>query len=180
MMNKKEDILIAAEKSFNQFTATCQAIDNARFFEHPGDKWSVAENVQHLIVSTKMTNLAYRLPKWMVRMVGGTPNRSSRSFEELYAKYAKKLAEGGRASGRYVPKPLEKKYGKDKLMLNWKKQTAAFLKALQNNRTEADLDHYLAGHPLLGKITLRELCYFTVFHTDHHLQSIHKLTGTTT
>lgn len=174
----KDEILSAAEKTFNRFTATCEAVDTATFFAHPVEKWSVAENVQHMIVSTRMTNLAYRLPKWAVRLIGGKPNRVSRSFDELKAKYDRKLSEGGKASGRYVPKPLEKKYGKDKLLANWKKETAAFLKFLRNNRSEADLDNYLAGHPLLGKITLRELGYFTIFHTDHHLQAINKLTRT--
>ena len=37
---------------------------------------------------------------------------------------------------------------------------------------EEDLDRYLAPHPLLGKITLRELAYFTIYHTHHHLQII--------
>jgi hypothetical protein len=34
------------------------------------------------------------------------------------------------------------------------------------------LDHYIAPHPLLGKLTLRELCYFTIYHAGHHLNII--------
>lgn len=37
---------------------------------------------------------------------------------------------------------------------------------------DAALDQYLAPHPLLGKITLRELGYFTIYHTEHHLAII--------
>jgi len=37
---------------------------------------------------------------------------------------------------------------------------------------EPQLDQYIAPHPLLGKITLRELCYFTIYHTKHHLNII--------
>jgi hypothetical protein len=122
-----------------------------------------------------MTTLAYRLPKFLVRLVGGKPNRASRSYEELKARYYKKLADGGQASGRFVPKPIEIKYGKEKLLNNWQHATGGFIKALTRNRTEADLDKYLAKHPLLGRITLRELCYFTIFHTQHHLQAIHKI-----
>ena len=105
-------------------------------------------------------------------MVGGKPNRSSKSFDELSARYNKKLAEGAKASSRFIPKPIEIKYGKEKLISEWDKTTQKFITALKNNRTEADLDHYQAKHPLLGKITLRELCYFTIFHTEHHLKSI--------
>ena len=170
----KDEILIAAENSFSRFTQTCSTIDDTVFFDKPDTKWSVAENIQHLIISTNTTTLAYSLPKFLVRWVGGTPNRASRSFDELAARYYKKLEDGGQASGRYIPRPIAIKYGKEKLLANWNKATVKFISALRRNRTEKDLDAYLAGHPLLGRITLRELCYFTIFHTDHHLQGIEK------
>lgn len=172
----KTEIITAAEKGFNRFSESCKSMDETVFFKKPGDKWSAAENIQHLIISTKMTALAYRLPKFVVRLVGGKSNRSSRTFEELKDKYYKKLANGGRASGLFVPK-LEIKYGKLKLMDNWQNATNAFMLALRKNRTEKDLDNYLAKHPLLGRITLRELCYFTIFHTEHHLEAIHKISA---
>ena len=176
-MNKPE-IIIAADNIFNQFSATCNSINETVFFIRPQNKWSAAENMQHLIISTNTTTLGFSLPAFLVRWVGGTPNRASRSYDELKDKYYKKLSEGGRASGRFVPKPIEIKYGKQKLMDNWHKATAKFLKALTKNRTEKYLDNYLVRHPLLGRITLRELCYFTVFHTQHHLNSILKTNAT--
>ena len=175
----KPEIITAAELIFKQLTETCHAVNETVFFYRPKNKWSVAENVQHLIISTNTTTLAYALPKFLVRWTGGTPNRSSRHYETVKEKYYKKLSEGGKASARFVPKPIEIKYGKKKLMADWQKATAKFISALQNNRSEADLDNYLAKHPLLGRITLRELCYFTIFHTEHHLHSIHKTRETT-
>ena len=170
----KPEIITAAENIFNQFSETCSAIDENRLFKRPESKWSAAENMQHLIISTNTTSLAFWLPKFLVRWIGGTPNRISRTFDELKDKYYKKLSEGGKASGRYVPKPIEIKYGKLKLIDNWNKATAKFIQSLAKNRTEKDLDSYLVKHPLLGRITLRELCYFTIFHTQHHLHTIKK------
>ena len=40
---------------------------------------------------------------------------------------------------------------------------------------DVDLDRYLLPHPLLGKITLREMLYFTTFHIQHHQQTIENL-----
>jgi hypothetical protein len=57
-------------------------------------------------------------------------------------------------------------------MHNWNKVTTRHIAAIQKNRTEDDLDNYLVKHPLLGRITLRELCYFTIYHTQHHLNII--------
>ena len=170
----KEIILKEATESFNSFAKSCSNFSEPAFFERPGDKWSVAENMQHLILSINTTSLAYSLPKFLVRWVGGTPKRDSSSYEALLARYDKKIADGAKASSRYIPKPIEIKYGKDKMLQRWNVVTSKFTNALSNKRTEADLDHYQAKHPLLGPITLRELCYFTIFHTKHHLETINK------
>jgi len=169
----KDQIISATVKSFDAFTAACAAADEALCFNRPSpEKWSVAENIQHLIVSTNTSRLAYTLPLFLVRWIGGTPNRDSRSYEALVERYNDKLAAGGKASGRFVPKPMDIKCGKDKLLQNWQKATAKFIAAVKNNTSESKLDDYLAPHPLLGKITLRELCYFTIYHTEHHLNII--------
>lgn len=44
--------------------------------------------------------------------------------------------------------------------------------AINKNWSDPQLDQYLAPHPLLGKLTLRELGYFTIYHTEHHLNII--------
>ncbi len=171
----KTEIITAAESIFAGFSESCNSIDELAFFTRCNEKWTVAENVQHLIISTNTSSLAWYLPKFMVRWIGGTPNRNSRTYDELKDKYYKKLSDGGRASGRFVPKPIEIKYGKQKLMDNWNNAAGKFTRSLAKNRTEKDLDAYLVKHPLLGRITLRELGYFTIFHTEHHLQSIQKI-----
>jgi hypothetical protein len=168
----KSEIITAAEKIFSACTNYCNGINETDFFNKPTTKWSVAENVQHLIISTNTSTLAYSLPKILVRWVGGKHNRKSRTYEELVAKYKKKLAEGGAASGRFIPKPIAINYGKEKIMHNWIKTTSKHIAAIQKNRSENDLDNYLVKHPLLGRITLRELCYFTIYHTEHHLNII--------
>ena len=170
----KTEIITTAENAFSNLSQTCNGIEDVVFFKQPIEKWSVAENVQHLIISTNASSLAWYLPLFLVRWIGGTPNRNSRNYDELKDKYYKKLSEGGRASSRFVPKPIEIKYGKQKLLDNWLKATAKFIKTLNKNRSENDLDNYLVKHPLLGRITLRELGYFTIFHTEHHLHSIQK------
>jgi hypothetical protein len=171
----KAEIILATEKIVAQFTHDSSEVSEDLFFFQPIDKWSIAQNVQHLIVSTNATLLAFTLPAFIVRLVGGKPNRASKSYEELVDKYTLKLKAGGRASGRFVPKAFDKKYTKKKLEQQWQKATTTFLNALKKNTTETKLDGYLVRHPLLGRITLRELCYFTIYHTAHHLQIIQKI-----
>ena len=173
----KPEIIAAAGTIFSRFSEEIKNTNEALMFTKPTDKWSVAENVQHLIISTNATALAFWLPRFLVQWLGGTANRPSRTFDELQEKYYKKLSDGGVASARFVPKPISLNYGKKKLMSNWHKACSKFITALQKNRTEKDLDAYLVKHPLLGRITLRELCYFSIFHTEHHLLGIKKITN---
>lgn len=166
----KEEIIRRSKEVFNQFTDACLQIPEDRFFFQPKEKWSIAENADHLVRAIKTTRLAYSLPKFVVRMFSGKPNRTSRSYDELVAKYNLKLAQGGKASGRYIPKvSVTRKFP---LMQHWQKLSEKYLESLELNWKDAQLDQYLAPHPLLGKITLRELCYFTIYHTQHHLEII--------
>lgn len=153
----------------DEFLACCKAADNRSFFAQPADKWSIAQNVTHLITSTRITSLAFRLPKFIVRLYGGTPNRPSRTYDELVEKYKLKLQQGGRASGPFIPKSVPASAGKENIVAIFETKMNRLIAAIENNWKDHQLDQYLAPHPLLGKITLRELCFFTIYHTYHHL-----------
>ncbi len=168
----KQEILEQLEKAGKDFSDFCSVIPDAIFFRQPAEKWSVAQNVTHLITSANMTRLAYRLPKFMVRIYSGKPNRPSRSYDELVAKYKLKLQQGGRASGRFVAKTVDASVSKEKLVDSFSKSMEILISTINKKWTETQLDQYLAPHPLLGKLTLRELCFFTIYHTEHHLAII--------
>ncbi len=164
----KEDIINKSRMTFTEFASSCSAISEADFFRQPATKWSIAQNITHLITSANMTRLAYRLPKFIVRLYTGKPNRASRSYDELVAKYKLKLEQGGRASGRFVAKPVKASESKEKIMSRFNGAMDKLLGTMEKNWKDPELDNYLAPHPLLGKITLRELGYFTIYHTQHH------------
>jgi len=174
----KDQIAEACEIIFTACTELCITVGEPSFFKRREEgKWSVAENIQHLIISTNTSILAFTLPAFVVRWIGGKPNRGSKSYEALVEKYQTRLAEGGKASGRFVPKQMKIKYGKERLLQAWQKATSKFIAAIKNKTTESKLDDYLVRHPLLGRITLRELCYFTIYHTEHHLNIIKNQAG---
>lgn len=150
-----------------KFSDKCATITDEQFFRQPAEKWSVAQNVTHLITSANMTRLAYRLPKFIIRLYSGKPNRPSRSFDELVNKYRSKLEQGGKASGRFVAKPVSAARGKQAVIGNFTKAMQSLISSMER-WDDHQLDKYLAPHPLLGKLTLRELGYFTIYHTQHH------------
>jgi hypothetical protein len=168
----KEEIIDHLENVSNTFLSFCNSISDEFFFRQPAEKWSIAQNVTHLITSAKMTRLAYRLPKFIIRIYTGKPNRLSRTYDELVAKYKLKLTQGGRASGRFVAQPVSSKTGKENILHSFSITMKTLNDTINKNWNNLQLDQYLAPHPLLGKLTLRELCYFTIYHTEHHLHII--------
>lgn len=167
-----EEIQAKTIAAAEELVSFCRSLNDQQFFFQPQDKWSPAQQVKHLVTSTNTARLAFILPKIIVRLVGGKPNRQSRTFDELVNRYQLKLQQGGRASGRYIPKAIPASNGKENLLHEFALSMEKFGSAVKNKWKENKLDDYLAPHPLLGKITLRELCYFTIYHTTHHLHSI--------
>jgi hypothetical protein len=109
-----------------------------------------------------------RLPRFVPRLLFGVPNRKARTYDELVERYHQKLANGGRASGRFIPPEI--KWGQKELLLKkFKIETEAMCNQM-NNWQEAHLDRYLLPHPLLGKITFREMLFFSAYHINHHLR----------
>lgn len=66
----KEEIVAATQKTVEAFSQVCNGADDLVFFKRQGNKWSVAENIQHLIISFNTTTLAYSLPRIFVRWIG--------------------------------------------------------------------------------------------------------------
>jgi len=168
----KKEIIQQVEIVSKELTGFCSGINEVVFFRQPTSKWSIAQNLTHLITSANMTGLAYRLPRFIVRIYGGKPNRSSRTYDELIAKYKLKLEQGGRASGRFIPKLISQQEGKEKMISTFSAAMLRLNSDIEKKWKDPQLDQYIAPHPLLGKITLRELCYFTIYHIKHHLNII--------
>lgn len=173
----KDEIIRESEKAFKRFTTFCLDLPDEHFFFQPADHdWSAAQRLLHLCISVKTTTAAYALPKFLVRWIGGKPKHPSRTYEELVAEYQRRLAEGAKVKGRFIPRPVKPNSKKEDLVNNWRQFTTIYLQALRKNWPDELLDHYIVSHPILGKITLRELCYFTIYNTGHHQKAISGMT----
>lgn len=169
-MNKQEitaklnDEVSATESSLMQ-------TGNDVFFKKAGGKWSIAENVQHLVLSAKPLNLAFSLPKISFRILFGKPYRKSYPYDEIVMRYKQLLKDGAVATGAYVPKSVPVKGDKRELVTRFKSTYATLSSKLQQFE-EDELDQYFLPHPLLGKLTVREMMYFTAYHVAHHRNAI--------
>jgi len=134
------------------------------------DKWTTAQQLDHLTKSIKPLVMILNKPKFIMRYLFGKPNRDVRSYDQVVDKYLLKLKGGGKASGQFIPGKLDSS-DKKKLLNNYTKYSEK-LERVVNKFNEDELDSYLLPHPLLGKMLLREMLFFTIYHTQHHCKSM--------
>lgn len=155
------------------------AIPEDAFFAAPDGAWSPAENLVHLIKSGRPVAMALRLPKLLIRLRFGGVDRPSRSFAQLRADYLSALAAGGEASGAFLPQLNQtesRAESRRRMLAGWEATGAALTGALEI-WPDPVLDMCLLPHPLLGPLTVREMLFFTIYHTMHHLNDVQRLLG---
>jgi hypothetical protein len=160
------DLFRLIDDRHRAFGQSIVALSEADFERSIDQKWSAGQQLQHIVLSVSPVAWAFSLPIFFLKMLFGTANRPSRSYDELVARYQTRLAEGGKAPRAFVPGNVP-----------WAQRTQHHQKLEKNidrllrraaRYTEAELDTYLLPHPLLGKLTLREMLYFTAYHVQHH------------
>lgn len=162
----KTDIIRELTYRHERFTTFITTMSNDDFLFAPNGKWTAGQQLEHIYRAVNALVLPFRLPKFVLKMAFGTANRPSRDYDALVAKYHAKLADGGRASGRFVPPPVA--YNEREMLRSRLLQSVEKLCKALEGYSEEDLDRYILPHPLLGKITLREMMYFTAYHVEHH------------
>ena len=162
----KEQIAELLRNNHARFIRQIQELSDEDLLFTPEGKWTAAQQLDHIVKSASPVNMAMGLPKFILKWKFGLTNRPSKTYEELVEKYNRKLQEGGRASGRFVPAAVGAD-AKASLIATLNKQVNQLARRTENHTEEA-LDKYILPHPLLGKLTLREMLYFTAYHVQHH------------
>lgn len=165
-MNKSE-LQSALSSHHALFISLIDSISEEKLVVNKAEKWSPMQQLDHLCKSVNPLLLAYSLPRFALKLLFGKSTRQSRTYSELVARYNEKLQNGGRATGRFVPPPAISASQKAKLSQKLQKDIETLNHKIQKWKEE-DLDNYVIPHPLLGKLTAREMLYFTIYHVQHH------------
>ena len=169
---KKKELAKLLKDNHEHFVQQIQKLSDVDFCYAPEGKWSAAQQLDHLVRSVYPVNMKLRLPNFILQWRFGKANRPSKTYEGLIEKYTNKLKEGGKASGRFIPSQINPDQ-KEKLT-NQLTQLVTKLSHKTENNSEEALDTYILTHPLLGKLTLREMLYFTAYHVAHHQLLVEK------
>ena len=153
-------------KDFVSYILSLEADDYA--YDHHGEKWDAGQQLDHIYRSVRAVANAVTKPKFALKWKFGKANRPSKTFEELVAKYTRGLQSGFKAVGPFIPEPVNIEKRQDwcgKLM-----RDVSTIQKRISKYSETDLDTVILPHPAMGKMTMREIMYFTIHHVAHHLE----------
>ncbi len=154
---------------FAEIDAFVQNLPEAACNARPSEKWSIGEEAEHLITASMGSSALFSSPD--ERLIPS--DHASRDDDALMAEYQEKLplagsigrAIGSKAPTDFAPNDLQNRF----------LTAAQLLNASLENWDEQKSDAWMVWkHPLLGKMTGREMAAFTVHHTQHHLNSMKK------
>ena len=170
-INTKTELISTLQDSNRRVTEWFLEIPADTFFTRPGEIWSASDNLDHLIKAHRSITKALKLPKITLQAMFGKPERSSMAYEELCQIYRDEIAKGAQASGRFLPNqedPAERVEEKKKELLDQWSKASKELVSVAEKWNEDELDQYQLPHPILGKLTIREMLYFTIYHNLRH------------
>jgi DinB superfamily len=133
-----------------------------------GEKWSAGQQLEHLCLSVAPLNKGLKAPEFALKAMFGKADHDSISYDDLVDKYQSALAAGGSATAPF--RPAEVTFERKAELLNTLNDHVDKLCRNVEKYDEAKLDSLVLPHPLIGKLTIREMLYFTIYHAEHHLK----------
>ena len=143
-----------------------------KWLEGPDGKWTVGQQILHLIKSTRLLNNALSFPAFLIKYKYGTINRELRDYDAVAKRYNDKLSanlERAKQFNSSLKKPTLAQ--KNNLLTIFKIQNKK-LQYKTRNIKDKNLDTLLLPHPLMGKMAVREIIMWTAYHTEHHTNTL--------
>lgn len=171
------EILDAAIQSEYEVADFFGSLTDEEFVLGVDGAWTPEEHLMHLNTTVSAVARGFGINRWLLRFRFGRAKKKPRSYEEVRDDYQLRLSGGARAAGGFIPKvhdegrPVSTR--RAEVLARWQRVNARLREAAAN-WSDADLDHLLLPHPLLGKITGREMLYFAIYHNSHHIANAKK------
>lgn len=171
----RDEILQALSQVETAVTSFFGSLSDEEFVLRVEEAWSPAEHLMHLNTSVSAVARGVSIRPWILRLRFGRARAPSRRYDELRAFYRARLAEGVRATGPYVP-PREEVTGasvsayRSEVLARWKRVNER-LRGAMGGWSERQMERIRLPHPLLGKLSVREMLFFTLYHNQHHIEA---------
>ena len=172
----REEIVAEIARLAAEVERIASAFDTTTFFapqhEDGSARWSPAQQLRHLTRATYPLARAFRMPRLALLLRFGVTFRGRDSYDGLVRRY-QHLLESRPSAGRFAPSAddVASEERRAEIVARFRDAVSQLIAGVES-WPEGALDRYRLPHPLLGKLSAREMLFFTVFHTAHHGRQI--------
>ncbi len=166
-----DEIKAALRDAQRQVDAAFGGFELCELYRHKPGKWAPIDDLRHLSRSVSPLVRALDLPKIALRVLFGRSKKKSMTYDQVLQLYYRALDAGAVANGRFIPSERREEGSeayREAALRRWNNLGDALLQALDGWRDE-QLDKLRLPHPVLGKITVREMLFFTHLHNLKHI-----------
>ena len=181
----RQSLIQTLNETHDEAKHTFKILTLDNFYKGREELWSAGETLRHLISSEEALISAMKIPKMILWFKFGKAKQPSRTYQKMRETYQEKLAGGAKATGRFLPEKIpvpstqrEAEDMKIEMLHQWSSTGRALTRQVTRWH-EIQIEKYVLPHPLLGKLTVREMLMFTIYHNLHHtlrIQQRFKLT----
>lgn len=165
---EKQKLKQQLTEGHSTYTNYVMSLNESNFNFALPEKWNAGQHLQHILISVARLSKAFDNPKYVISTEEAGLKREGMSYDALVAVYLEFIKKGAKASAPFVPE-LVKIEQRTQLVKDVQAVIAELCFKL-DRYTEQQLDTLTIPHPLLGRITLREMIYFTIKHAEHHYE----------
>lgn len=138
----------------------------------PTNKWTTSQHILHLINSLQLLNKALSYPKFILKYKFGVCNRPLRDYKTVVKKYNEKLEKNQDRAKKFNQKLKTPTLKQRETLLTLFQIQQKKLQYKTKKISDKNLDTLVVPHPLMGKLTLREIIMWTAYHTQHHTETL--------
>lgn len=137
------------------------------------DKWTAGEHLQHILLTIVPFSRVLS-SKAFIREKFGTIDRKTWDYATVLHHYAQTSLKAPQA---FLPDGAVPYHQKAALIADIQQQLRAISDLLEQY-SEQELDTLVLPHPLLGKLTIREMFYLMSYHPIHHQRQVQHILET--
>jgi hypothetical protein len=164
-----QEIASEVAASHDSFWSYLHSLGESEYeYSKEGIKWNAGQQAHHILKSCEALLKIMWMPAFLMKRQFGKANRPSRTPAELVARYDERLSQVDSRTTPFLA-DVQTFRGRDALLSRCKEKSDKISRKFSKFSAQK-LDELILPHPLLGKVTLREMGYFFVHHVQHHHQ----------
>jgi hypothetical protein len=170
----RDEIIAQLHDLHQQSLRFWAGFDTATFVAPIGDGWSPADHVRHLTKVMRALTRGLLLARFKLVLRFGLTFRASRTYDQIRETYLARLP-AFTGPNPFAAKTVDALEDADAWRNNVMMQYDATLNELTGaiaKWSERALDRLRLPHMLIGKLTVREMLLFVLYHNLHHIKGV--------